>query len=157
MTIDNAVPLNITSNKALSMFQNAAYHGRLHGLWCRLTRRCFCLRQLDEDVRSGCVEARQYAGIQEVDIEHIKGTEGKADEFDAEFNPRQEQSRSRWMGIALQKLRGQELPPVALTKIGDVYYVRDGHHRISVSRAMGQSFIEAEVTSLRLCSPRPAQ
>jgi hypothetical protein len=38
------------------------------------------------------------------------------------------------------------LPPVELIQVGDVYFVRDGHHRISVARMMGQDSIDAEVT-----------
>jgi hypothetical protein len=66
------------------------------------------------------------------------------------FYPTQERSRTRWMGIALEKLPGRDLPPVELIQIGDSYYVRDGHHRISVSRAMGQDFIDAEITVMEL-------
>jgi hypothetical protein len=151
MITDGINPTGISSRTTASMFRNAAAHARLHRLWARLTGSCFCLRELEETEQSGCVEARRYAGIQTVSIDRIKGTEGKVGEFDAEFNPTQERSRGRWIGIALQKLRGRELPPVELTQVGDLYYVRDGHHRISVSRAMGQAFIEAEVTSMVLC------
>ena len=43
-------------------------------------------------------------------------------------------------------LEGEYLPPVALIRSGDIYYVRDGHHRISVARAFGQMMVEAAVT-----------
>jgi hypothetical protein len=43
-------------------------------------------------------------------------------------------------------LAGDPLPPVELIQVGSVYFVRDGHHRISVARAMGQQEIEAVVT-----------
>ncbi len=150
---ENLIPLAIPSNSALSMFRDAVFHARLRGLWAKLSRDCYCLRDLHQALESGCVESRGYAGLQTVSIEQIKGTESKADEFDAGFNPIQERSRSRWMGVALQRLRGHDLPPVELIQVGDIYYVRDGHHRISVSRALGQSFIEAEVTAVRLCQP----
>jgi hypothetical protein len=47
------------------------------------------------------------------------------------------------------------LPPVVLVQVGDVYFVRDGHHRISVARALGQLDIEAEVTVWHLSGPLP--
>ncbi len=150
---ESLIPLAIPNNRALSMFRDVVFHGRIHRLWARLTRNCFCLRDLKETLESGCVEGRRYAGLQTVSVDRIQGTESKADEFDAEFNPIQERSRSRWIGIALEQLRGRELPPVELIQVGDIYYVRDGHHRVSVSRALGQSFIEAEVTAVRLCQP----
>jgi hypothetical protein len=54
------------------------------------------------------------------------------------------------MEIAWQKLRGRDLPPVELIQIENEYYVRDGHHRISVSRALGQSYVDAEITRMQL-------
>jgi len=41
---------------------------------------------------------------------------------------------------------GLVLPPVQLIQVGADYYVRDGHHRVSVTRALGLDVIEAEVT-----------
>jgi hypothetical protein len=54
-------------------------------------------------------------------------------------------TRDRWRGIAAARQRGRPLPPVALIQVGDLYFVRDGHHRISVTRALGQHSIEATV------------
>ena len=59
----------------------------------------------------------------------------------------------RWLGVARAALRGEHLPPVDLIRAGDVYYVRDGHHRISVARALGQREIDARVTVWE--QPRP--
>jgi hypothetical protein len=53
---------------------------------------------------------------------------------------------SRWLRIAAARDQGKVLPPVVLVQVGDVYFVRDGHHRISVARALGQQDIEAQVT-----------
>jgi hypothetical protein len=58
-------------------------------------------------------------------------------------------------GIAAAWELGRELPPVELVQIGDFYFVRDGHHRISVARAMGQEHIEAEVTVWDVVGPLP--
>jgi hypothetical protein len=45
------------------------------------------------------------------------------------------------------------LPPVELFKVGEVYFVRDGNHRVSVARARGQDFIDAQVTEIRVSRP----
>jgi hypothetical protein len=147
---DMPFPQRIPADQPLLMFNKALQHGWIHNLWSKLTRRCFCLVDLDEALKSSPVESSHYAGIKTIPIRCIHGTQGKADEFDAEFNPTQERSRTRWMGIALEKLRGRDLPPVELIEVNGKFYVRDGHHRISVSRAMGQDFIDAEVTVLNL-------
>ena len=150
MMSDTYIPQSVPVEKPLVMFNQAFQHGWFRRLWARLTRSCFCLQDLAETLETCPVAASHYAGIKTVNIDRIHGTLGKADEFDAEFNPIQERSRTRWMGIALEKLRGRDLPPVELVQVDDTYYVRDGHHRISVSRALGQNFIEAEVTIMRL-------
>jgi hypothetical protein len=53
---------------------------------------------------------------------------------------------SRWLSVAAARDQDEVLPPVVLVRVGDVYFVRDGHHRISVALALGQLDIEAEVT-----------
>jgi hypothetical protein len=150
MLSDSLAPQTISRNKPLALFREALLHSQFHRWLTRLTGGCFCLSDLDETLKGCPVEASYYAGIKTVSIEKIRGTQGKADEFDAEFNPTQERSRSRWIGVAWQKLLGRDLPPVDLVQVDDMYYVRDGHHRISVSRALGQNYIDAEVTIMRL-------
>jgi len=59
------------------------------------------------------------------------------------------------MGIAAARQMGRTLPPVELIQIGDLYFVRDGHHRISVARGMGQEHIDAEVTVWEMGGPLP--
>ena len=137
-------------NKALTMFSKANLHAKLHEVWAKLTHRCFCLLDLDDAIKRAPVISSHYAGVKYVDIRHILGTQGKANEFDAEFNPTQWRSSDRWLSIAIEKMRGRELPPVELIQIGDIYYVRDGHHRVSVSRSLGQAFIDAEITVMQL-------
>jgi hypothetical protein len=59
------------------------------------------------------------------------------------------------MSIARARDRDKALPPVELIQVGDLYFVRDGHHRISVARAVGQRYIEAEVTAWQVSGPLP--
>ena len=79
-------------------------------------------------------------------LDDIRGTEGRAQGFDDQFNPLSDQTRQRWQRVAIALDEGVPLPPVQLIQVGGTYYVRDGHHRISVNRAMGLEVIEAEVT-----------
>jgi hypothetical protein len=88
---------------------------------------------------------RRYAGIQSVPIERIRGSEGRSEDFDNAFNPLHERSLSRWLSVASVRLAGAAVPPVELIQSGEVYFVRDGHHRISVAKALGEQFIDAEV------------
>jgi len=90
-----------------------------------------------------------------VSIRDIRGSEGRCGDFDADFRPLQGHTRDRWVGIATAREMGKTLPPVELIQIGDLYFVRDGHHRISVAQAMGQEAIEAEVTAWKVVGPLP--
>jgi hypothetical protein len=84
-------------------------------------------------------------GAQPVPIERIIGTESRQADFDALFRPLRKTEPLRWVNIAVAWLTDVSLPPVALLKVGEDYYVRDGHHRISVARALGQHYIDAVV------------
>ena len=79
-------------------------------------------------------------------IDQIKGSEGRSQDFDQDFNPLKLRNQGRWLSIARAWHHGVSLPAVDLIKVGDVYLVRDGHHRISVARYMGSDFIDARVT-----------
>lgn len=87
-----------------------------------------------------------YCGIQVVTLAVICGTENRSDEFDIDFLPTSEHISQRWINIAVALQRGIALPPIELIKIGDTYYVRDGHHRISVMKALGYEQTEAIIT-----------
>jgi hypothetical protein len=88
-----------------------------------------------------------YEGIRLVDIADIRGSEGRCDTFDARFYPKGAHTEERWLSVADALCAGKGLAPVQLVRIGRAYFVRDGHHRISVARALGQDAIEAEVVA----------
>lgn len=88
-------------------------------------------------------------------IERILGSEGRSSDFDRDFNPLRDHNKGRWLGVAAARQRGKPLPPVALIQVGDVYFVQDGHHRISVARALGQWAIEASVVVWQVDGPLP--
>jgi hypothetical protein len=78
-------------------------------------------------------------------IAQIDGSENRSTDFDRNFNPLNDHTRDRWLSIARAWQRGRYLPPVKLIQVGDHYFVRDGHHRISVARALGWEVVYATV------------
>ena len=114
-------------------------------IWSKLSGRSRRLLSLAE-VDATRVHDRHDAGLRTVPIERIRGTEGRSNDFDRAFLPLRESSRERWMSIARARDQDKALPPVELIQVGDLYFCRDGHHRISVARAVGQRYIEADVT-----------
>lgn len=111
------------------------------------------LLSLDEVDAICPAPAQGKAASRLVPIAQIRGSESRGADFDLDFRPLQDRTRERWLGIAAARQRGKSLPPVALLQVGDLYFVRDGHHRISVARALGARRIEARVLVCRVQSP----
>jgi hypothetical protein len=84
-------------------------------------------------------------GIQVIPVDRIVGSVDKVRDFDPQFRPRSGSSRRRWERIAEAARRGEPLPPIDVYQVGDMYFVRDGHHRVSVYRALELPSIEADV------------
>jgi hypothetical protein len=93
-------------------------------------------------------DSETYRGMQTVPIAKIVGSEGRYKDFDREFLPRHDKLMKRWMRVDVAHYAHVNLPPIKLFEIGGVYFVRDGNHRVSVARARGTEFIDAEVISL---------
>lgn len=89
-------------------------------------------------------------GICTVPIRQIVGTMSRGKEFVRLFLPNQNHTQGRWVNVMKASYKGISLPPILLVKVHDLYFVVDGHHRISVARAVGQAYIDAEVTEMEL-------
>jgi len=95
----------------------------------------------------GFLEER-YVGLETVPLDTILGTVDRTKGFDRQFRPTTSRVRARWERIANAVRRGEPMPPISLYRIGEVHFVRDGHHRVSVARAMGRTEIEAYVVEV---------
>jgi hypothetical protein len=87
-------------------------------------------------------------GLQVVQLDAIVGTVDRAADFDRGFRPTSQRLRSRWERIAAAQRRGEAMPPVSLFLVGELYFVRDGHHRVSVAKSQGRDDIDAYVTEV---------
>jgi hypothetical protein len=88
-------------------------------------------------------------GLQAVALDSIVGTVDRMTGFDRSFRPTSGRLRPRWERVAGARRRGESLPPVSLYRVGELHFVRDGHHRVSVARALGQDPIDAFVTEVQ--------
>jgi hypothetical protein len=93
------------------------------------------------------VDSRRRA---EIPLADVVGTLNRADDFDADFRLVNQALCQRWDGLGAAMRSGIEPPPVELIQLGDLYFVVDGHHRVSVARALGRDTIVARV--LRICT-----
>ncbi|MEA2284080.1 MAG: hypothetical protein QOJ21_123 [Solirubrobacteraceae bacterium] len=93
--------------------------------------------------------AEHDLGVQPIPIDSIVGTVGRRrGEFDRAFRPSSEGQRSRWESIAAARRRGEPMPPIDVYRIGELHFVEDGHHRVSVARALGDTMIDAHVREI---------
>jgi hypothetical protein len=140
---------------ALKLYRRARQRCLWAKIWAALTGRPRALVDLDA-IRGACtLRASHHAGIQTIAIDRILGSDGRCHDFDVGFRPLQSHSRERWLRIAAARLMRMPLPPVSLVQVRDRYFVLDGHHRISVARALGQAEIDAEVTVCEFAGPLP--
>lgn len=89
-----------------------------------------------------------YKGLQNVPLEKIIGSVGRYQDFTSDFLPKSRTSRDRWSRVYAQIHSMEGVPPIELYQVGDVYFVRDGNHRVSVARQLGSQTIEAHVIEL---------
>lgn len=102
----------------------------------------------DEVVEALGFASKQSRGVQPVALDAIVGSVDRTRDFDRRFRPTSPRVRERWERIAAAMRRGEAMPPVTLYRIGEIYFVEDGHHRISVARALGWEVIDAHVTEI---------
>jgi hypothetical protein len=95
----------------------------------------------------------RYLGLQTIRLDSIVGTVDSTRDFDRKFRPTSSRVRERWERLALAQRRGEAVPPIDVYRIGDLHFVKDGHHRVSIALATGQTTIEAYVTEVLTVVP----
>lgn len=90
-----------------------------------------------------------YLGMKVIPIDKIIGSEGRYKDFDNNFFPKSSHLRNRWEHVDEAAIKSINLPPIKVYEIAGLYFVRDGNHRVSVAKARGTEFIDAEVVTLQ--------
>ena len=131
--------------------QREAEKVRSRAFWNKILR---SLRGVDNEllpfsaVQSLHPNAESYGGTRPILISQIVGSVDRYRDFDHYFLPKVSHTLDRWAGIRQAGLEGKELPPIQVYEVGDIYFVKDGHHRVSVARNAGQKYIDAEIIEL---------
>ncbi len=95
-----------------------------------------------QDLHDQLKPQRKYVGVRQIRTAQIVGSVGRCGDFDREFRPLKRHLADRWSRVVLQK---GNWPPIRVYKVGEVYYVEDGHHRVSAAHYWGIEFIDAEI------------
>ena len=111
------------------------------------------LLSFDEVRRAARLEGQSYRGLKDIPIADIRGSVGRPNDFDASFLPVKPQMRKRWEQLDAAMRKGEAVPPIEVYHLGGVYFIKDGHHRVSVARHLGWKTIPARVIEVRTRAP----
>jgi hypothetical protein len=102
----------------------------------------------DEVVAALGQRGERRLGLQTIPLDSIVGTVDSSRDFDRRFRPTSGRVRERWERLALAQRRGEPIPPIDVYRVGDMHFVTDGHHRVSIAMATGAKTIDAYVTEV---------
>jgi hypothetical protein len=142
---------NEINGLARADFQRARFKAFMNRVWATLSGQPSTLLSYDEIKEKLHIGGPIYRGVKTVRVDQIAGSLNRYHEFDRVFLPASDKLAARWTSVNRAFYQEISLPPVVLYKVGEVYFVVDGHHRVSVAREQGQIYIEAEV---RECATR---
>jgi hypothetical protein len=108
---------------------------------------------LDEVVEALGMRGERRLGLQVIRLDTIVGTVDSARDFDRRFRPTSTRVRERWERLALAQRRGEPIPPIDVYRVGNLHFVQDGHHRVSIAIATGATTIDAYVTEILTVVP----
>ena len=139
------------SEQSRSDFQQALFKAFMNRVWASLSGKRSTLLSYEDIKEKLHIGGPIYRGVQTVRVDQIAGSLNRYHEFDRVFLPASDKLADRWQSVNRAFYQEISLPPVVLYKVGQVYFVVDGHHRVSVARGQGQVYIDAEV---RECATR---
>jgi len=134
-------------------FNSALFRSFFKSVYKKLKKEEDYLPSLDQITRLTKAKDEHYIGLREIPVDNIIGSEARYEDFDKDFLPKRAELQDRWSAIDSIMQQEKNLPPISVFKIGDYYFVRDGHHRVSVAKNRKQLYIDAEVTELHVDVP----
>ncbi len=149
----NSLSTNFQS--ALNDFHEARQRALLQDLLGRLRGQSTQLLSYDEVAQKLQLGGRAERGVQTIEIAAIVGSVGRYTDFTRSFLPRRGSDQQRWASVkaALIDDSGPGLPPIDVYKVGQVYFVLDGNHRVSIARQAGLTHIDARVIEVQTPVP----
>jgi nucleotide-binding universal stress UspA family protein len=135
--------------EAVVDFHRARRKAALQELFARLTGSSVDLLSYEEVRQKLQASSQRDKGVRDIPLDDIVGSVGRYTDFTRTFLPRQDDSMHRWARVKVASQSMEGLPPIEVYQIGDVYFVKDGNHRVSVAREVGASHVQAYVTEVQ--------
>src|SRR5260221_8387363 len=135
---------------AVQDFQAARQRAAIQEILARITGKSTQLLSYEEVAEKLKLRIRTERGIQHIPIDAIVGSVGRDTDFTRTFLPRRNDDKERWANVKAVFIEGSAgLPPIEVYKVGEVYFVIDGNHRVSIARQEKFTTIEAHVIELQ--------
>ncbi len=131
-----------------SEFEDARNIGLGKRMMRWIKRDSYELVNFEELTEQLCIYGQHDAGVHPIPLCQIVGSVGRDHAFDREFRPTSNDTRERWQGIERALNNDKPLPPIDVYQVGELYFVIDGNHRVSVSRWQGRAYIDAHIINL---------
>ncbi|HTP00504.1 MAG TPA: ParB N-terminal domain-containing protein, partial [Anaerolineales bacterium] len=134
--------------RAIQDFQAARQRAAMQEILARFTGKSTQLLSYEDVAEKLRLQGRTERGIRTIPLDAIVGSVGRYTDFTRGFLPRREEDRQRWVRLKTAMEDGLDVPPIEVYKVGEVYFVVDGNHRVSIARQLGATTIEARVIEL---------
>ena len=144
---------NSEISTAISDFRRARSQANLQELIGRITGESTQLLSFDEVKQKLRLQSSSDIGLRDIPLVSIVGSVGRYSDFTRNFLPRREIRPERWARVKIAASGLVGLPPIDVYKIGEIYFVKDGNHRVSVARQLGATHIQAYVTEVQTSIP----
>lgn len=130
---------------AVHDFQTAQQRAAVQEVLARITGKSTQLLSYEEVAEKLNLHIRTERGLHDIPLDAIVGSVGRYNDFTRTFLPRRVEDQQRWAGVKAAMEGNLGLPPIEVYKVGEVYFVLDGNHRVSVARREGFKTIQASV------------
>ncbi len=153
---------NVTSGESFSYqvalrdFQRARQQAAMRQLMARLTGKpndLLSYNAIEEELH---VVGTTERGVREIPLNKIVGSVGRYKDFTRDFLPKLDSDAERWARVRAAVTDMSGLPPIEVYQVGDVYFVKDGNHRVSVARQLNTETISAYITEVQTRVPLAA-
>ena len=134
---------------AIQDFQSARQRASIQEVLARITGKSNQLLSYDDVAEKLKLHARMERGVHSIPLDAIVGSVGRNTEFTRTFLPRNSNDRERWANVKAAMDEQVGLPPIEVYKVGEVYFVVDGNHRVSIARQAGFTTIEARIIEFK--------
>jgi nucleotide-binding universal stress UspA family protein len=138
---------------AIDDFHKARSLAALKEILARITGDSTQLLSFDDVRKKLKVKGSAEKGLRDIPLDAIVGSVGRYHDFTKDFLPRQDVDETRWARVKMAATGLVGLDPIEVYQIGEVYFVKDGNHRVSVARHLGATHIQAYVTEIQTRVP----